>query len=64
MTKEQLNKFRRHYFPEKTITKSRALMCNQFGFSERTARSWEQGANPISNWFIKASKDFDKDNIL
>ena len=64
MTKKQIRKFREHYFPEKTITKSRALMCKQFGFSVRAARSWEQGDGPVQNWFDKASKDFDKDNVL
>ena len=64
MTKQQLRKFREHYFPEKSITKSRALMCDQFGMSERCARAWEQGADPVQNWFIKASRDFDKDNVL
>lgn len=38
-------------------------MCNQFGFTERCARSWEFG-DPIQPWFVKSAKDFDKDNIL
>lgn len=39
-------------------------MCKQFGFTERCARSWESGQNPIQQWFVKAAGDFDKDVIL
>ena len=64
MDKDQLKKFREYYFPGITITESRALMCAQFGVSERCARSWEQGAYPVRDLFIKAATDFDKDGVL
>lgn len=63
MGKKQLRKFREHYFPEKTITKSRALLSKQFGITERCARSWESG-DPIQPWFIKSANEFDEDEIL
>lgn len=67
MKETQLREFREHYFPEKTITESRALMCAEFkgyGLTERTARTWEQGADPVQPWFVKVANDFDKDGVL
>ena len=69
MKKEQLRKFREHYFRGSTltITKSRLEMCNHFkeyGVTERTARNWESGQRTIPQWFVKVASDFDVDNIL
>lgn len=61
---DQLRKFREHYFPEKTIFKSRSLMAKKFEISERRIRSWEEGQRPIQNWFVKIAREFDKENIL
>ncbi len=64
MTKEKLREFREHYFPDKTIAKSRSLMCERFGITTRCARSWEDGHYPVQPWFEKHAIDFDKDGIL
>jgi hypothetical protein len=66
MKKEDLKKFREHYFSG-NITESRSKMCSQFSeykLNERCVRAWESGQNTVGSWFIKVAGDFDKDNIL
>jgi len=63
MDKVQLKKFREYYFPSKSISASRKLMCTQFGLTERCARAWENGG-PIQPWFVKAAMHFDRDEIF
>ncbi len=69
MQKEDLKRFREHYFYGivLNITESREFMCQQFkeyGLTERTARNWESGQRKISPWFIKVANDYDKDGVL
>lgn len=64
MNKSNLRKFREHYFPEKTIAKSRSIMGLEFGITKSRIKSWELGQRPIQGWFKKVAEDFDRDNIL